>query len=125
MRKIISSPLARQAEEVIATYQPWLKLHIWRECDGWVCLTGQLNGSINNITNTSAQKKTLNKEFSGPSKQIGIAAAILLSIFVSLQMSYLARNAIQHLIAKTPESVQSPLQTAFTYVDESICSYLP
>mgnify|MGYP003334143731 FL=1 len=122
---VLSGILARQAEEVIATYQPWLKLHIWRECDGWVCLTGQLNGSINNITNTSAQKKTLNKEFSGPSKRIGIAAAILLSIFVSLQISYLARNAIQHLIAKTPESVQSPLQTAFTYVDESICNYLP
>jgi ribosomal protein L11 methyltransferase len=122
---VLSGILARQAEEVIATYQPWLKLHIWRECDGWVCLTGQLDGSTNNTSNSSAQKKTLNKEPDEPSRRIRVTAAILLSALLLLQVSYLGRNAILHLIAKTPESIQNPLQIAFTYVDKSICSYLP
>lgn len=43
---VLSGILERQAKEVIATYQPWLELHVWRECDGWVCLTGQLKKKL-------------------------------------------------------------------------------
>ena len=118
---VLSGILARQAEEVIATYQPWLKLHIWRECDGWVCLTGQLMPSDNAL----AQKKTLNKEDSQKPTWARVIAAVVLSLLVLAQVSYLGRNVIKHLIAKTPESIQAPLQTVFTYVDQGICDYLP
>ena len=43
---VLSGILVRQAEEVIETYKPWLKLQVWRECDGWVCLTGQLKKKL-------------------------------------------------------------------------------
>ncbi|MEY4624623.1 MAG: hypothetical protein RL061_148 [Pseudomonadota bacterium] len=43
---VLSGILARQAEEVIDTYKPWLDLQVWRECDGWVCLTGQLKKKL-------------------------------------------------------------------------------
>ena len=43
---VLSGILARQAEEVIETYKPWLDLQVWRECDGWVCLTGQLKKKL-------------------------------------------------------------------------------
>ncbi len=43
---VLSGILARQAEEVIDTYKPWLDLKVWRECDGWVCLTGQLKKKL-------------------------------------------------------------------------------
>ncbi|MEO0047116.1 MAG: hypothetical protein RLZZ410_75 [Pseudomonadota bacterium] len=43
---VLSGILARQAEEVIDTYKPWLELQVWRECDGWVCLTGQLKKKL-------------------------------------------------------------------------------
>ena len=43
---VLSGILARQAEEVIDTYKPWLDLKAWRECDGWVCLTGQLKKKL-------------------------------------------------------------------------------
>ena len=33
----------RQADEVIATYSQWLKLSVWKENDGWVCLHGTLS----------------------------------------------------------------------------------
>src|SRR6202000_764600 len=36
----LSGVLARQADEVAAAYAPWLALSVWREHEGWVCLTG-------------------------------------------------------------------------------------
>ena len=38
---VLSGVLARQAEEVIAHYSQWIKLAVWAERDGWVCLHGQ------------------------------------------------------------------------------------
>lgn len=37
----LSGVLERQADELIHTYAPWLKLSVWRAEEGWVCLTGQ------------------------------------------------------------------------------------
>jgi ribosomal protein L11 methyltransferase len=36
----LSGVLARQAEEVAAAYAPWIALQVWREHEGWVCLSG-------------------------------------------------------------------------------------
>jgi ribosomal protein L11 methyltransferase len=36
----LSGVLARQAEEVAAAYAPWIALSVWREHEGWVCLSG-------------------------------------------------------------------------------------
>lgn len=38
---VLSGVLARQAQEVAAAYAPWLKISVWAERDGWVCLAGQ------------------------------------------------------------------------------------
>ena len=38
---VLSGVLARQAEEVITHYRQWIKLAVWAERDGWVCLHGQ------------------------------------------------------------------------------------
>lgn len=40
-RLILSGVLARQAEEVIAAYAPFLPMAVWAELDGWVALAGQ------------------------------------------------------------------------------------
>lgn len=78
------------------------------------------------LPNRPAQKKTLNKASTHQTPTwASVTAAILLSLCVLLQISYLGRNAIAHLIAKTPESIQSPLQITFTHIDETICGYLP
>jgi ribosomal protein L11 methyltransferase len=37
----LSGVLRRQAEDVAAAYAPWLALSVWRERDGWVCLSGR------------------------------------------------------------------------------------
>ena len=39
-RLALSGVLARQADEVAQAYRPWIEMSVWRELDGWVCLTG-------------------------------------------------------------------------------------
>jgi ribosomal protein L11 methyltransferase len=39
---VLSGVLSRQADEVITTYSQWLTLSVWKESEGWVCLTGTL-----------------------------------------------------------------------------------
>lgn len=39
---ILSGVLARQAEEVMQAYAPFIKLGVWAEQDGWVALHGRL-----------------------------------------------------------------------------------
>ncbi|MBK4733481.1 50S ribosomal protein L11 methyltransferase [Noviherbaspirillum pedocola] len=38
---VLSGVLARQADEVIAAYAPYLPLSVWAERDGWVALAGR------------------------------------------------------------------------------------
>jgi len=40
---VLSGVLARQADEVIAAYAPFIKLAVWGERDGWVALAGRSN----------------------------------------------------------------------------------
>ncbi|RKP48551.1 50S ribosomal protein L11 methyltransferase [Pararobbsia silviterrae] len=39
-RLALSGVLARQADDVIAAYAPYITLSVWREHEGWVCLSG-------------------------------------------------------------------------------------
>lgn len=41
---ILSGVLARQAEEVAAAYAPFIQLSVWAENEGWVALSGRLDG---------------------------------------------------------------------------------
>ena len=41
---VLSGVLERQADDVIAAYQPWLALEVWRSDEGWVCLHGRAAG---------------------------------------------------------------------------------
>lgn len=38
---VLSGILERQAEEVMAFYEPWVPLSVFQALDGWVCLAGQ------------------------------------------------------------------------------------
>ena len=43
---ILSGVLARQSQEVIAAYAPFIKLAVWAEQDGWVALHGRLGSDL-------------------------------------------------------------------------------
>ncbi len=40
---VLSGILEGQADDVIAAYAPFIKLSVWKDFDGWVALSGQLN----------------------------------------------------------------------------------
>ena len=42
---VLSGILESQAEDVIAAYAPFIQLSVWKTCDGWVALAGQLKSS--------------------------------------------------------------------------------
>ena len=128
---VLSGILERQAEEVIATYQPWIQLHVWRECDGWVCLTGQLTSDQTNQA-TDNQKKTvktsenLSKSANSSKKNqfltsFGWISLAVLMVVIVLQLLHLGRHAIALQISKAPAGIQEPLFKAFKSIDASLC----
>ncbi|AFZ83222.1 50S ribosomal protein L11 methyltransferase [Candidatus Kinetoplastidibacterium blastocrithidiae] len=38
---VLSGILSNQIEDVVSVYLPNIKLHVWKEIDGWVCLYGK------------------------------------------------------------------------------------
>ena len=122
---VLSGILERQAQEVIDTYQPWINLHVWRECDGWVCLTGQLNE-----TQSEAQKKTLKttESVNTHSKKLRVLAVsclTLLSLLVLAQLFYLTRHGLALQLAKLPPVLQEPGLKTFKIIDGWLCQQLP
>jgi ribosomal protein L11 methyltransferase len=128
---VLSGILERQAEEVIATYQPWIQLHVWRECDGWVCLTGQLTSDQTSQA-SDTQKKTVKtsenlSKSANPSKKnqfltsFGWVSLAVLMVVIVLQLLHLGRHAIALQISKAPASIQEPLFKAFKSIDASLC----
>jgi ribosomal protein L11 methyltransferase len=126
---VLSGILERQAQEVIDTYQPWLNLHVWRECDGWVCLTGQLMSAGMDETSADTQKKTI-KTKSNPADSskykksltlIGWIGLVALMVAIVLQLFHLGRHAIALQITKTPVAIQEPLFKAFKSLDSLLC----
>ncbi len=128
---VLSGILERQAEEVIATYQPWIQLHVWRECDGWVCLTGQLTSEQTSQA-SDTQKKTAKtsenlSKSANPSKKnqfltsFGWVSLAVLMVVIVLQLLHLGRHAIALQISKAPAGIQEPLFKAFKSIDASLC----
>ncbi|MFM6922156.1 MAG: 50S ribosomal protein L11 methyltransferase, partial [Polynucleobacter victoriensis] len=122
---VLSGILERQAQEVIDTYQPWINLHVWRECDGWVCLTGQLNDS-----QSEAQKKTLKttKSVDAQPKKFRVLTVfclVLLSLLVLAQLFYLSRQGLALQLAKLPPTLQEPSLKVFQKIDGWLCQHLP
>jgi len=114
---VLSGVLARQAEEVIATYSQWLKLSIWKESEGWVCLHGTLADRKPQAISGSAQKKSLK--------------LILLGLFLLLLLvfgEHLARNSLLPILAPRVDGT-SPAIAVSTFsllkrIDQKLCAAL-
>jgi ribosomal protein L11 methyltransferase len=114
---VLSGVLARQAEEVIATYSQWLTLSVWKESEGWVCLHGTLpKGKIQSIS-APVQKKSLK--------------LILLGIFLLLILifgEHLSRNSLLPALAPrvdgTSHSIAVKVFSVFNRIDQTICKAL-
>ena len=111
---VLSGVLARQAEEVIATYSQWLTLSVWKESEGWVCLHGTLSDRKPQAISAPAQKKSLK--------------LILLGLFLLLLLvfgEHLSRNyllpALAPRIDGTSSAVAVSTFSVLKRVDQKLC----
>lgn len=118
---ILSGVLARQAEEVIATYSQWLKLSVWKESEGWVCLHGTLN----------SDKKVVEKtNLSAPAQKKRLKLALLAAFFLLLLVfgEHLSRNSLLPALAPridgTSNSISVSAFTLLQRIDEKLCRAL-
>jgi ribosomal protein L11 methyltransferase len=118
---VLSGVLARQADEVIATYSQWLKLCVWKENDGWVCLHGTLSKD---------QEGSIKTHFAAPAQKKGVKFALLASFFVLLLVfsEHLSRNSLLPALAPRVDGTSNSFSvTAFSFlqaIDEKICGAL-
>ena len=114
---VLSGVLARQAEEVIATYSQWLTLSIWKENEGWVCLHGTLPKDKVQPISAPVQKKSLK--------------LILLSILLLLILifgEHLSRNSLLPALAPrvdgTSPSIAVKAFSVLNRIDQKLCMAL-
>ena len=118
---VLSGVLARQAEEVIATYSQWLKLSIWKESEGWVCLHGVFNKNMQDSIKT---------EIAAPAQKKRVKLTLLACFFVLLLVfgEHLSRNFLLPALAPRVDGTSNSfLVTAFSVlqrIDEKLCSAL-
>ena len=122
---VLSGVLARQAEEVIATYSQWLSLSVWKESEGWVCLHGTLV-----VESNRTRLKTENRTISALTQKKSLKF-ILLSLFFLLLLlfgEHLSRNSLLPMLATRVDGSSTATATsAFSllkHVDEKLCRAL-
>ena len=123
---ILSGVLARQADEVIATYSQWLKLAIWKESEGWVCLHGILEQDKQSTKSIPDAVATL----AAPSQKKSFKR-ILLACFLTLLLifgEHLSRNSLLPALAPRVDGLSNSFSVgAFSIlqqIDEKLCSAL-
>jgi ribosomal protein L11 methyltransferase len=122
---VLSGVLARQAEEVIATYSQWLKLSVWQESEGWVCLHGTLSANGNKVSLTDKNTEDLAPTQKKSFKFILISLFCLLLIIFG---EHLSRNSLLPSLATRVDGSSSAIaSTAFSLLqklDEQLCRAL-
>ena len=120
-RIVLSGVLARQAEEVIATYSQWLKLSVWKESEGWVCLHGTLNKDKQGGTDTAFVAPAQKKSF-----KLALYAVFLVLLLVFGE--HLSRNALLPAVAPRVDGTSHAISVnAFQVlqrIDAKLCSAL-
>ena len=120
-RIVLSGVLARQAEEVIATYSQWLELSIWKESEGWVCLHGTLK---------SNQQNHLKTAFAAPAQKKRRKLVLLSALFLLLLVfgEHLSRNSLLPALAPRVDGTSHSISVSAFHVlqriDAKLCSAL-
>jgi ribosomal protein L11 methyltransferase len=116
---VLSGVLARQADEVIATYSQWLRLSVWKENDGWACLHGTLS--------KETHKTTI---FAAPAQKKSVRLTLLTCLFTLLLVfgEHLSRNSLLPALAPrvdgTSNSFLVGVFSVLQHVDQKLCRAL-
>jgi ribosomal protein L11 methyltransferase len=137
---VLSGVLSRQADEVIATYSQWLTLSVWKESDGWVCLSGRLKDSLKSASlNAIEVKKNNTDAASGLTSStankvlaFGLLGKLVLIVILvgalALFAMHVARDSLLSYAAprvdQTPSAFHLETFAAFLRVDQMLCESL-
>jgi ribosomal protein L11 methyltransferase len=134
---VLSGVLSRQADEVIATYSQWLTLAVWKESDGWVCLSGTLvdpsqdplpgahevkKNSADAVSSLSPSTSNKVAEFSRPYQ---LALIFVLVCVLGLLALHITRDRLLPFAAPRVDPIPSAFHlqtfTALLRVDQRLC----
>jgi len=123
---VLSGVLSRQADEVIATYSQWLTLSVWKESEGWVCLSGTLEVKKNSADVARSQSPSASNkavDFARPSK---VALIFVLVCILGLLALHFTRDRLLPFAApridQTPSAFHLKAFTALLRVDQILCA---
>ena len=122
---VLSGVLSRQANEVIATYSQWLTLSVWKESEGWVCLSGTLEVKKNStdVAGSLSPSPTNQAEvFAWPYKLVLIFVLVCVLGLLTLHFTRdrllpFAAPRVDH----TPSAFHVKTFTAFLRIDQMLC----
>jgi ribosomal protein L11 methyltransferase len=120
-RIVLSGVLARQADEVIATYSQWLNLSVWKESEGWVCLHGSLK---------KGEQSNSESAFAAPAQKKSLKLILLAALFLLLLVfgEHLSRNALLPALAPRVDGSSNVISVrAFHFlqsIDAKLCRSL-
>jgi ribosomal protein L11 methyltransferase len=134
---VLSGVLSRQADEVIATYSEWLTLSVWKESDGWVCLSGKLEDSSqgrplgevevkkNNLDLAGAPSSSANKTGMAFARLSKLALIFILVCALSLAAIHITRDRLLPFasprVDQTPSAFRLQTFTALLRIDQLLC----
>ena len=123
---VLSGVLSRQADEVIATYSQWLTLSVWKESEGWVCLTGTLEVKKNSADVARSRSPSPSNKavvFSWLSK---LALIFVLVCVLGLLALHFTRDRLLPFAAprvdQTPSAFHLKTFTALLRADQMLCA---
>jgi ribosomal protein L11 methyltransferase len=137
---VLSGILERQARDVIQTYQDSISLSLWKESEGWVCLSGQKHAekaksvSIRTIADVSKSSLALGKAQhkkggAAISLQTKILLALLLLLFAYPIVTIFWRMPLLHTLSPSLDQTPNPIALGafdtLQKLDASICAFLP
>ena len=135
---LLSGILERQAQQVIQTYQDSIHLTIWKESEGWVCLSGQKKSppaenipirSIHDVSKSMVNSEISKKEKNSFSFRNKVLIALLIIIIAYPITALFWRAPILHALSPSLDKASNPITLeAFDVIkrlDSGLCELLP
>jgi ribosomal protein L11 methyltransferase len=123
---ILSGVLSRQADEVIATYSQWLTLSVWKESEGWVCLSGTLEVKKNSADAVGSHSPAASNQAVVFARLFKLALIFVLVCVLGLLALHFTRDRLLPFAAPrvdhTPSALHLKTFTALLRVDQMLCA---
>jgi len=123
---VLSGVLSRQADEVIATYSQWLTLSVWKESDGWVCLSGILEVKKNSADVTGSLSPSASNKAVVFNRLSKLALIFVLVCVLGLLALYFTRDRLLPFAAPRVDHMPSAIHlktfSALLRTDQMLCA---